>query len=163
MIEAASKLPASFYDHSIFVVVGGPPARAQQYREIGLKLGLHADKIIFIGPVDYKTSLLYYRAVDVIIIPLGPGEHARTTSPIKLFHTMAAGKALIVPDIPGLREYVDERMVVFYRVGDGADLARSIDELVHDPHRITEFAERLKQESAKYGWTSRAQRITMFL
>ena len=57
-------------------------------------------ELLLVTSVPYKQVPLYLRAIDIAVIPFPGVHHAETTSPIKLFEYMAAGKTIVVADGP---------------------------------------------------------------
>lgn len=88
-------------------------------------------------------------------------EHfAYYASPLKLFEYMAAGKPIISSDLPAVAEVVRNReTALLVQPGDVDELADAIKRLYDD----SAFRERLgsaaKQESERYSWQVRAERI----
>ena len=82
------------------------------------------------------------RAIDIAVIPFPGTQHATTTSPIKLFEYMAAGKAIIVADGP-----------------DSKELALTLDALAADPVRIKELGAQSREEAKHHTWDQRAEII----
>ncbi len=46
-----------------------------------------------------------------------------------LLESMALGRNIIIADIPSVRDYVDDELVLFYKPGDARDLAKKIESL----------------------------------
>lgn len=147
---------------ALLYIIGGPDIFLERYREKAKSLGLE-QRIIFTGQIPHACIPRYLQAMDGVVIPLGSNQHARTTSPIKLFEYMAAGKVIIASDLPALREVVDSSVVVFFQPGDAHDLAVKIDEILSDPDRATRMARRSLERAQQYSWQSRAQHIERFI
>ena len=58
--------------------------------------------------VPYKDVPLYLRAIDIAVIPYPEERHAKTTSPIKYFEYLAAGKTIAVADDPDPKKLADK-------------------------------------------------------
>ncbi|MEK7616317.1 MAG: hypothetical protein AAB420_03885 [Patescibacteria group bacterium] len=83
--------------------------------------------------VPYTQVPLYLRAIDIAVIPYPGDQHARTTSPMKLFEYQAARKTIVVADSP-----------------DPQRLAEKLDEAIMHPHPY---------DGELYTWEARASRI----
>jgi glycosyltransferase involved in cell wall biosynthesis len=71
---------------------------------------------------------------------------------------MAAGRAVILPDIPALREVLPSAAGYYFRRGDATALAAALAAALADPNRA-ERAERGLALVAPHTYTARAERI----
>ncbi|OGN29980.1 MAG: hypothetical protein A3A33_01505 [Candidatus Yanofskybacteria bacterium RIFCSPLOWO2_01_FULL_49_25] len=99
-------------------------------------------ELLLVTSVSYKQVPLNLRAIDIAVIPFPGVRHAKTTSPIKLFQYMAAGKAIVVADGP-----------------DPEQLARKLDELVLNPERIKTLGIKAHEDARNHTWDQRAKHI----
>ena len=76
----------------------------------------------------------------IAVLPNRDDTDSRFTSPIKLFEYMAAGCALVVSDLPSLREVLGQDDAVWTAPGDAASLASAIRALAEDPERARRLA-----------------------
>jgi glycosyltransferase involved in cell wall biosynthesis len=136
-------------------VIGGPNEVIAHHQNV---LG-NAGKAVFTGFVDYHKIPMYLRAVDVVAIPLPKGKHAETTSPIKLFEFMAAGKAIIAPDFLSIRFVLDDSSAYFFKADDVEDLARSITNAFGDSNVRKAKADAALKRAADFTWSKRAEKI----
>lgn len=139
-------------------IVGGPDGLVSKYQKI-----THSGAVKFTGRVDYKKIPLYLRAVDAVVIPLPEGQHSITTSPIKIFEYLAAGKPIIASDLPSLRRYLNEKNSLFFRVGDSKDMAEKIKLILENLHLADNLSRQAKEDSKQYSWINRADRVINFI
>ncbi len=99
-------------------------------------------ELLLVTSVPYKQVPLYLRAIDIAVIPFPGVQHAKTTSPIKMFEYMAAGKAIVVADS-----------------SDSQRLAETLDALVTDPERIKNLGLQAREEAKSHTWDQRARVI----
>ncbi len=128
--------------------------------------GLEAELHIIGRPdhfVPYGKVPLYLRAFDVMVIPLPHNQHATTTSPIKLFEYMAAGKPMIVSNLPVFREYLDDTSALFFESGNSKDLAAKITLLIKDVASREKISQEVQRRAQTYTWEGRAQKILEFI
>jgi glycosyltransferase involved in cell wall biosynthesis len=120
-----------------FHVVGGEAAQLQAWREPAARLtNLH-----FHGHVPHGQTDGYRLGADVLLAPYhqrvethGAGEASRWMSPLKLFEYMAAGRAILVSDLPVLREVVrDEVHVLMCKPEDTSAWVVGLRRLADDP------------------------------
>jgi glycosyltransferase involved in cell wall biosynthesis len=159
LIEAMSLME---HNSSILCIVGGPDSHVKYFKEKTQKLGL-AGRVIFTGQVAHALIPKYLRAIDVVVIPLASGQHALTTSPLKLFEYLAAGKAIVASDLPGLRDVVGSDDVLFFKPGDAHDLVAQLDKVISNPSLASELAQNSLKRAEQYSWLVRAQAIKKFI
>jgi glycosyltransferase involved in cell wall biosynthesis len=152
LVTAFKSLENQLVDTKLYII-GGPN-----------ELVKSGDKnIIYTGHIAYGLIPLYLRALDLLVIPLPSGRHAETTSPIKLFEFMAAGKPVVAPDFSTFRDYVDEWSAFFFRPDDAGDLARVIQSALADPAELAKRASAARTRAANLTWHKRATQILNLL
>lgn len=119
--------------------------------------------MVFVGQVAHAIIPRYLRAMDIVVIPLDLNQHALTTSPMKLFEYMAAGKVIIASDLPGLKEIIDPTTALFFKPGDASGLALQLDRIISDPSLATSLASHSLKRAEKFSWSSRARAIKSFI
>ena len=149
--------------NTILYVIGGPNELAESYNKQALSLGINPSGIKFTGFVPFRQVPLYLRAVDVVVMPLPRGKHAETTSPIKLFEFMAAGKTIIAPDFPSFREYINEENAIFFSPDNQNDLAEKILYVLNNPDLIKDKNQKSLELAQKFTWQKRAHNIADFI
>lgn len=88
---------------------------------------------------------------------------ARFTSPLKLFAYMASGKPIVLPDIPSLREILDENMAYFVEPDNSEALAAGITEVLKNTEEAGRRAEKAYERAKEYTWDTRAKKIMSFI
>ena len=147
------------YDDIILLIVGGPNDLVEEYKKEAASVGVSNDKIIFLGHVSYKKIPMFLRAIDIAVIPLPNNQFGQTTSPIKLFEYMAAGKTILASDLPSLRKYLEEQSAEFFEPSNPNDLAAHLKKLIDSPDLAKMLATNAFNNSTGYTWKSRANRI----
>ncbi len=143
-------------------VVGGPDEMAAALRERWLALGRPAEHFLAAGQVTPERVPLYLSAMDIGVIPLpNTRQFAYYTSPMKLFEYMAAGRAVVASDLPGIAEVVqDGESALLVPAGDAAALGAAIRRLRDDPALRARLGERARQLAfEQYTWDARARGI----
>jgi hypothetical protein len=87
-----------------------------------------------LDPADVAAMLA---EADVVAVPLAPGRRNAEAGHTlhRIAEALAAGRALVAPDLPAVREAVDADTALLYPPGDAAALARALEELAADPDR----------------------------
>jgi glycosyltransferase involved in cell wall biosynthesis len=158
LIEAVARLP----DLAITLcLVGGPVVIADSLRAHWIKLGLPAERFMFLGQVMPTVVPFCLAAFDVCVMPSPRTEFfAYYASPLKLFEYMASGKAILSSDLPAVAEVLrDGETGLLFPPGDVGALADAIRRLYDDPALRQRLGAVAKREAAQYSWQARAKRI----
>lgn len=125
------------------LVVGGGPGLASLRAEAAA-LGL-GDAVVFTGPVPASEVGAYYDLIDVFVVSRPETRVTRLVTPIKPLEAMGRGKAVVMSDLPSLRELGGrEGAAVFHRVGDEVDLATRCADLLDDPAQRADLGRRAR-------------------
>jgi len=147
----------------ILLIVGGPDSLIEKYRLKVADHNLDTNQVIFAEQVDHKKMPLYLRAIDIAVIPMPDDRHAKTTSPMKLFEFLAAGKVITASDLPSLRTYLNEKNAIFFKAGDSKDMAEKIKFILENPHLADNLSRQAQEDAKQYSWNNRADRIINFI
>ena len=113
----------------------------------------------------YWRVPLFLKAADLLIAPYR-GDDARVQlyfSPIKIFEYMASGTPMIASDIPAIREIVDEKCVLFAKMGNRDSFAEKIAWAFGHEIEMEERAAAAKKRADDFSWEARALRIEEFI
>jgi glycosyltransferase involved in cell wall biosynthesis len=109
-------------------VVGEGPARAG-LEALAESLGL-AGRVRFTGLVEREAIPRHVAAFDIALQPAA----VPYASPLKVFEYMAAGRAIVAPDQPNIREVLrDGETALLFDPADPGSLWRAVERLVRDP------------------------------
>lgn len=147
----------------LLYIVGGPPPTVEKYKESLALWDINPDLVRFAGYVRYKKIPLYLKAMDVVVVPSPKTKHSFTTSPIKIFEFMAAGKIIVASDLPALRTCLNETNAVFFEPENLEDLACKLEKVVSKQEWAEELSRQALADSRKYSWLKRAQKILAFI
>ncbi|WP_053365006.1 glycosyltransferase [Bacillus sp. FJAT-27245] len=118
---------------------------------------LSMPNVHYLGPVRYEELPAYAHQFNVSIIPFLVNEVTISTSPIKLFEYMAAGKPIVSTNLPECRKY-DCVMVA-----EGHKQFLEKVEAALEIGKDEELARRLKDEARKHTWREKARSILHLL
>jgi glycosyltransferase involved in cell wall biosynthesis len=153
VIAAMAADPATSLD---LVVVGdGPavPALRQQAAELGL-----ADRVHIAGLVAHDAIPELVAGFDIALQP----RVVAYASPLKLFEYMAAGKAIVAPDQPNIREVlVDGVTALLFDPAAPDSMWTAIRRLAADPPLRGRLGAAASTEVARraYTWRANAERV----
>lgn len=119
------------------LIVGGSAGestaveQALQARVASLGLEPH---VTFTGRVPHATVKSAYAIADVVVCPRLLTRTTALTTPLKPLEAMALGRALVISDVPGMRELVrDGETGIAFPAGDAGGLADACLRLLEDP------------------------------
>jgi glycosyltransferase involved in cell wall biosynthesis len=157
LLEALARVPDA---HGL--VVGGHERETDLARLRALATRLRIDdRVTFTGHLLPSAVAGRLARADVLALP-NPASAISThsTSPLKLFEYMAAGKAIIASDLPAIREVLtDEVNALLVTPGDAEALAAAIRRLANDAVLRRRLGERAQSAVAEYSWDRRAERL----
>ncbi len=145
-----------------FHVVGGTEADLARWR---VRSNGNGSNLVFHGHVPAGRTEAYRRAVDVLLAPYKAVVHAggcradigRWMSPLKIFEYMGSGRAMIVSDLPVLREIVTDGVTALLAPPDDVDAWVGAVERLRDPTLRQQLAEAARaQLVARHTWARRA-------
>ena len=142
-----------------FVIVGDGE-QAKELRAIAAQHDM-ADSVKFVGRVRPAEIQAYLSLADVVAMPRKPYRVCEIVTPLKPFEAMSMEKAVVLSDLPALREIVsDGDTGLLCKPADPADLAAVLKRLAADPALRT----RLGREARKWvldhhSWSANADTL----
>jgi glycosyltransferase involved in cell wall biosynthesis len=156
MLRACATVRSSSAVRTRLLFVGDGPA-VPSLRRLAAELDLGSD-VIFAGNVPHGGIPRFLAAMDIAVIPRAV-EYAST---LKLFEYMAAGKAIIAPSQPNLREVItDNHDAVCFTRENVQELTAAMARLIADPalqQRIGKEAQHTI-DARQLTWRGNASRI----
>ena len=145
-------------------IVGGNAQRIAELRKLAGELNVAA-RVVFHGPVDPGKRFKYIHQADICLLPLtDTGLGGRYTSPLKLFEYMAAGKAIIVSDLPSMRQVLTpEQDALLVQSGNPEAFAAAINRLLADTNLRTKLGAAAKTSAENFTWQRRSETILHFI
>lgn len=103
----------------------------------------------------------WYSRSDVAVLPYHRTlRHANSISPLKLFESMAAGRPILVSDLPPIREVIQhERTGLLVDPDDPQAWVDALGRIRDDPELAVRLADAARQEAMRYSWKVRAKGI----
>ncbi|MEZ6037800.1 MAG: glycosyltransferase family 4 protein [Planctomycetota bacterium] len=125
------------------VVVGDGPALDDLRREAA-RLGI-AERMVFTGKVPADDVGAWYDVIDVFAVTRQQSRVTDLVTPIKPLEAMGRGKAVVMSDLPALRELGEAAGAArYYRAGDVEHLAETLERLCAAPTERAELGERAR-------------------
>jgi glycosyltransferase involved in cell wall biosynthesis len=130
LVEAFSRVSPA-HPQARLAFVGDGPTRPDLEAQVSA-LGL-AGRVIFTGAVPHPDVAALLASADVTVLNPRLSPASLSQSPLKLFEYMAAGKAIIAPDIPNMQRLLSHRQTALLVQPDQAGaLAQALAELLED-------------------------------
>jgi len=131
LVRAAGELARRSWDIRLLIVGEGPDL--EPLKRLAASEGLGA-RAVFSGRVPHREVQRYYREIDIFVISRPSLRVTRLVTPLKPLEAMALGKALVMPDLPALRELVvDGHTGLLYEADNLDDLVDKCQRLIEDP------------------------------
>ncbi len=138
------------------VLVGDGPARPD-LEALAAELGL-ADRVRFTGIVEHALVPAAVAGFDIALQP----KVVAYASPLKIFDYMAAGRAIVAPDQPNIREILQhEKTALLFNPADPSALWRAVQRLAADPALRAQLGAAARAELVRqdYTWAGNARRV----
>ncbi len=139
-----------------FTVVGEGPARPG-LEALAAQLGV-ADRVQFTGLVPHEQVPATVAGFDIALQP----RVVDYASPLKIFDYMAAGRAIVAPDQPNIREVLQHgRTALLFDPAQPGAMWEAVAALLADPALSTMLgqAARAELERRDFTWRGNAARI----
>jgi glycosyltransferase involved in cell wall biosynthesis len=162
LVRIALKLP-----NVTFLLVGAVPGSEGERRVVELARELGAGNVRVLPRVPHAEVPLYLFASDCLIIPPTAAplrKHGRTVLPMKTFSYLAAGRPIVAPDLPDLREVLRADDNALLVPPDDTDTAAESIQLAISNRAVSDrLASAAQRDAAGYTWHARAERLSAFL
>jgi len=113
----------------------------------------------YLGPKPLEKIVEAIEESDVGVIPNLRNIFTELNTPTRIFEYLALGKPVITPNAPGITDYFDEESLVFFELGDDADLARKIEFVFNRPERAVEITKRGQEVHQAHMWLEERMKL----
>ncbi|GAB6059641.1 hypothetical protein JCM31598_27580 [Desulfonatronum parangueonense] len=132
---------------NIVALIVGAGVENHNLRKQAEILGEAGKSIIFTGHVPHEQVQDYYSVMDILVYPRISKRITELVTPLKPLEAMAMEKTVLVSDVGGLRELVDdERNGFVFKSGDVNDLASKLIHLAANPDRCLEIGHQARKD-----------------
>ena len=125
--------------------------------------------IRFHGHLPYNRAGEVRQSCQILLAPYakkievfgGGGDTSAWMSPLKVFEYMAAGKAIVISDLPVLQEILqDEKTALFCKVENAEEWQRALERLRDDSELMFRLGQQARDDLEKnHTWSSRARTV----
>ncbi len=144
--------------NALLLIAGG--GRQERFlRQLSNDLRLD-DSVVFAGRVPHSDISAYYNAADVMAYPRLPDRLTNMVTPLKPLEAMAQGVPVVVSDVGGHKELVDDDRTGFlFEAGNHEDLAKRLVDVLSDRSCTEQVAARaLEHVQRERRWSAVVQR-----
>jgi glycosyltransferase involved in cell wall biosynthesis len=155
LLRATAELPPEV----VLLVVGGTPEDLARARAEAEQLGV-GERVVWVGHVHPDRVPAYQLASDVLVVPYGSDYELKSeSSPLKVHEYMAAGRPIVIGDLPYAREILDSGTASIVPPDDPSAYAREIERLRQNPAASAGMASRAREVASANTWSLRARTI----
>lgn len=158
ILDLAERLP-----EIRFILVGGYDEDKAEWegkaRDRALK------NVIFTGFVDQRHIPRYLSAADILLLP-NSARHtwSSTTSPLKLFEYMAAGRPLVASRLENIASVIRDGETGMLAEPDNPEsFCSAIRGLLQEPGRAARLGDNARTVVTDYSWDKRAKKMIEFI
>jgi glycosyltransferase involved in cell wall biosynthesis len=158
LLDAFCRVTASNQDAKLVFVGDGParPGLESQARKLNLEA-----RVVFTGAVAHTDVASLLTAAQVAVLNPRASEASLSQSPLKLFEYMAAGKAIVAPAIPNVKQILAHRKNALLVPPDQAEaLAGALEELLNNEQLRTRLGQAARKQSLEnHSWDRTVSRL----
>jgi len=107
----------------------------------------------YLGPKTIQEIVQAIDDCDLGVVPNLRNIFTQINTPTRIFEFLTRGKPVIAPSAPGVREYFAEDSLIFFELGDSADLARKIEYVFRHPLEVVEITRRGQHVCMAHPWS----------
>ena len=118
------------------------------------------EAVEYCGPKSVEQLVTAIEECDLGIVPNQQSVFTELNTPTRIFEYLSLGKPVIAPRSAGICDYFDEKSLVFFELGNAADLAEKIRYVFSHPRDVIEIVKRGQQIYQRHKWSSERLRLT---
>ncbi len=109
------------------------------------------ENVIFTGRMPHEEILDFYSVMDILVYPRISKRITEFVTPLKPLEAMSMEKAVLISDVGGLKELIDnDRTGIYFRAGDTDDLAGKILMLAGNPQLREQLGKTARAEVVQH-------------
>lgn len=149
-VDALARVRATMPDARLRIYGSATPFLERVLESVRAR-GL-ATAVDYLGPRRLEDIARAIQDCDVGIIPNQRSLFTELNTPTRIFEYLAIGKPVIAPRAAGILDYFDEDSLIYFELGDSADLARCIEHVIAYPRDAAETVRRGQAVYRAHTW-----------
>jgi glycosyltransferase involved in cell wall biosynthesis len=117
------------------------------------------DTVRYLGSRRVEDLAAIIDRCDVGLIPNQRSTFTELNMPTRIFEYLARGKPVVAPRTTGILDYFSDHSLVFFELGDAADLAQKIEYIHRHPADVTPLVQRGQQVYLANRWSGERDRL----
>src|SRR5271165_5468997 len=117
----------------------------------------------YLGPRTLVEIVEAIDDCDLGVVPNLRNIFTEINTPTRIFEFLTRGKPVIAPSAPGVLEYFAEDSLIFFELGDAADLARKIEFVIRHPVEVGEITRRGQQVCLAHPWSGEREGLVQLI
>lgn len=111
------------------------------------------EKIDYLGARSVEQIVEAIDSCDLGIIPNHRNIFTEINTPTRIFEYLALGKPVIAPRAKGIQDYFGERDLIYFKLGEAADLAQQIEFVFAHQKEVEQIVKRGQAVYRAHTWT----------
>lgn len=108
--------------------------------------------VSYLGKRNQRQIAEAIDTCDIGVIPNRRNTFTEMNTPTRIFEYLARGKAVIAPRAQGIQDYFEPENILYFELGDAADLARKIEYAFFHPDEMEQIASRGQKVYLAHRW-----------
>jgi glycosyltransferase involved in cell wall biosynthesis len=109
--------------------------------------------VTYLGKRNLRQIAEAIDTCDIGVIPNRRNTFTEMNTPTRIFEYLARGKAVIAPKARGIEDYFGPEDILYFELGDAADLARKIEYAFFHPDETEQITSRGQKVYLAHRWT----------
>lgn len=147
----ALEMVQSTIPHARLVICGSRTEFLDQVMNTLRSKGLKG-KVEYLGTRTLPQIVAAIDGCDLGVIPNRRSIFTEINTPTRIFEYLARGKPVIAPRARGIRDYFGEKDLLFFELGDAAELARKIEYAYYHPIELAETVSQGQKIYLSHTW-----------
>ena len=141
-----------------FHIYGGRTHYMDQMTELVRELGLQ-EAVHYHGSKSQSDIAKALATVDLGIIPNRRNPFTELNMPTRIFENLAMERPVIAPDTKGIRDYFNEKQMLFFEPGNSESLARVIHWVYNHPREVQAMVEEGRGVLKSHTWDAEREHL----
>jgi glycosyltransferase involved in cell wall biosynthesis len=122
------------------------------------------DSVVLKGFVPFHEISAHFTEYDLAVVPLANDIYSRFAFPTKISEYVTFGIPVLCSDVLCVRDYFDEKALIYFDVEKAAHLAEKLEYYIHNRNELkTALTREATRQNAKIDWQVMSNRYTRLM